>query len=171
MKQSSKKLSENDKKFLLSLVSDGHKTDAEISREIHVSKASAGRIRKRLETDNILLDYIPVVNLDIYGINLYAVVSFEWHGSSPAPAKKMEGEFSRTPQVIYFASGEGPRNMNYLAMLGFSDLLEFHEFLNEFKQKYGGHLGSVETFFIPANKIMKQDFTELVKLILKRAKD
>ncbi len=169
MKQSKEKLTENERKFLFSLLRDGHKTDAEISREIKLSKASVGRIRKRLEEDKIIVDYIPIVNLDAYGINLYAVVSFEWRGiSNPALTKKLEEEFVSTPQVLYFASGESSHNLNYVSMFGFFNISDFHDFFNEFRKKYGENIGQVETFFIPANNVIKQDFTGLAKLVIER---
>ena len=172
MKKSIDLLNENETKFLLSLLEDGHKTDSEIAKEIQLSKASVGRIRKKLESQKILADYIPVVDLDSFGVKLFAVVLFEWTSFSDAEkTKRMEKEFNTTPHVVYFAAGESSNNLNYVAVLGFLDLSDYKAFFDEFRKKYANSLGRLETFFIPSEKILKQDFTDLAKLVLKRVSE
>jgi len=168
MKKSIDKLNKNETKFLISLLEDGHGTDSEIARKIGLSKASVGRIRKKLETQEILVDYIPIVDLDKFGVNLFAVVMFQWTAfSDNEKTRRMEKEFISTPHVVYLAGGESSNNLNYVAVLGFTDLAEYNTFFDEFRKKYSSSIGRLETFFIPSNKILKQDFTDLAKFVVR----
>ncbi len=169
MQQSIVKLHSSEIKFLKALFSDGHKTDAEIARETELSKATANRIRKKLEESKILVDYVPVIDLDKFGVQLFAVVLFEWTNFADREAtKKMEKEFVETPQVVYFAAGESSSNLHYCAFLGFFDLNDYHEFFDELRHKHGKSLAKIEYFLIPAKRIIKQDFTGLAKLAIQR---
>jgi len=166
MEKSSLKLSNYEKKFLLSLIEDGSKPDSDISKETKISKASASRIRKKLKESEILLDSILVINLEKFGISFYAVLFFEWQLSNDQKTtKKMEEEFVSSPQVVYFAEGDNP-NINYIAMLAFFDFEDYQDFLSEFRQKYGNSLKRLETYFIQPKKILKQDYTDLSKMLI-----
>ncbi|MDO8553746.1 MAG: Lrp/AsnC family transcriptional regulator [Candidatus Micrarchaeota archaeon] len=170
MQQSIKKLDNNETKFLISLLEAGNKTDTKIAKEIHLSKATVNRIRKRLELQGIITDCIPILNLDYFGVNMFAVVLFEWRDfDNSKETQAMESEFSKTPQVVYFSVGESSSNLNYVAMLGFFDMADYHAFFNEFRKKYQSAIGKIEVFFIPSKRIIKQDFTDLAKLVLKKS--
>lgn len=165
----SENISENETKFLLSLLSGVNKNDVQIAREIKTSKATVNRIRKRLEKEGILEGSIPLVNLDSFNIELYAVVMFEWKSFSDKKLTiRMEKEFIETPQVVYLSAGESSSNLNYIAMLGFQDLSDYHAFFNEFREKYQKYLGGITTFFIPSKRILKQDYTDLAKFVIKK---
>lgn len=169
MKQSLVKLSKSEILFLKALLADGHKTDAQIARDTGLSKPSANRIRKKLEGEKVLDDYIPIIDLEQFGIQLYAVILFEWTAFTDNDAtKKMEKEFASTPQVVYFAAGESSNNVHYCSMLGFFDIEDYHAFFSEFRRKYGKSLGHLESFIIPGSKVLKQDFTDLAKLAIER---
>jgi DNA-binding Lrp family transcriptional regulator len=169
MQQSITKLNESEIKFLNALLEDGHKSDAQIARETKLSKPTTNRIRKKLEKEDVLTDYIPVIDLEKFGIQMFSVVLFEWTNFSDRKAtEKMVDEFTTTPQVVYFAEGESSTNLNYCAVLGFYDLADYHAFFNEFREKYGKFIGKLEFFMIPGRKVIKQDFTDLAKMVIKR---
>jgi DNA-binding Lrp family transcriptional regulator len=168
MKKSIGKLNKNETKFLEYLLDDGHSTDSEIALKISLSKASVGRIRKKLESQKILADYIPIIDLDKFGVKLFSVVMFQWTSfSDNEKTRRMEKEFISTPHVVYFAGGESSNNLNYVAVLGFTDLTDYNAFFDEFRKKYSSSIGRLETFFIPSNKILKQDFTDLAKFVVR----
>ena len=78
MKQCIDKLSKNKRKFLVSLLEDGSKTDAQICREIGISKSTACRLRKDLEREGIISEYIPIIDLDKIGVEVFVIVVFQW---------------------------------------------------------------------------------------------
>lgn len=169
MKRNIFKLSDSEKKFLISLLEDGSKTDAQIAREINVSMATAHRIRKKLEEEAILVDYIPIVNLDKVDVKFFAVVMFQWTKfDDKEQTEEMLSDLKEDPHVVYLASGDGSNGLTHIIMLGFSDLSDYHSYLEGFRGKYKGCIDNISAFFIPSNKILKQDYTDLVRYIVKK---
>lgn len=169
MKKSKFKLSQTERKFLLSLLKDGSKTDAQIAREIKVSKATAHRVRKKLEEESTLVDYIPIVNLDRVDIKFFAVVMFQWNKfDEKEKTDEMLNDLKRDPHVVYLASGDSSNGLSHTMMLGFPDLSGYHSYLQEFRGKYKNYVEHINAFFIPSEKILKQDYTELVRHVIKK---
>jgi len=170
MKNSSVNLSETERKFLSSLMEDGSKTDARIARDIHVSKATAHRTRKKLEADDILTDYIPIVDLDKIGIRFFAVVMFEWNKfDNKDQTKEMLNNLEKDPNVIYLACGDSSNGLSHTMMLGFPDLSGYHSYMEAFRGEYKNDVDRINSFFIPSEKILKQDYTELVRYVLEKS--
>lgn len=168
MKQSIKKLSKNEKKFLISLLEDGSKTDAQISREISVSKSTAYRIRKELEKEKIIVEYIPIIDLDKIGVEAFLVLLFQWIAFKDQDlTNKMLKELERDPHVIFLGNGEGSEGLTTCIFLGFRDLDEYNTYLKNFRSKYEDFLEKIVTLLIPSKEIIKHDFTELVRFILR----
>lgn len=170
MKNSFANLSENERKFLLSLMENGSKTDSQIAGEIKVSKATAHRTRKKLEDDNILVDYIPLVDLDKIGIKFFAIVMFEWNKfDDKEQTEKMLSNLEKDPNVIYLASGNSSNGLSHTMMLGFPDLSGYHSYMEGFRGKYKNDVDRINSFFIPSEKILKQDYTDLVGHVLEKS--
>ena len=166
MKQSFKNLSKIEKKFLLSLLENGTKTDTEIAKELNISKSTSGRIRKRLMR-NIIEDFIPIVDLSKFGIDVFMIVLFQWKGfKNKEQTKRMFIDLENDPNVTFFGTGEGSGYTTAL-FLGFSDLSEAHSYFNEFRKKYENNIGNIIDFFIPGDQIRKQDVTDILKHKLK----
>ena len=161
------KLTNYEKKFLFALLEDGSKEDATIARETGISKSSVSRIRKKLQSECVIMDYLPIVDLDRFGIEFYAVVMFAWSDFEEKAAESMVQEVSKNPNVVYFAGGESSDGLTHVMMIGVKDLSEYQEFLTKFRRKYKDHIGRLFSFFVPSKKIVKQDFTDLVKLTLR----
>lgn len=171
MKQNSINLDKNETKFLISLLEDGSKTDAQISKETGMSKATAGRIRKNLEEQNIIAEYIPIVDLDRIGIDIYAVAMFQWEGfKDERLTTDMITFLEKNHHVIFLANGEGSEGSTTSLFLGFEDIKEYHRFFVSFRKKYGDKIGRLVTLILPSSEIIKQDFTDLVKHVLQKQK-
>jgi DNA-binding Lrp family transcriptional regulator len=167
MKQSIKKLSKNEKKFLISLLEDGSKTDAQISREIGVSKSTAYRIRKDLEKEKIILEYIPIIDLDRIGVEAFFVLMFQWTAFKDQKlTNKMLTELENDPHVIFLGNGEGSEGLTTCIFLGFKNLSEYNAYFKKFRSKYEDFLGKTVSLLIPSKEIIKHDFTDMVKYIL-----
>lgn len=155
------KLSKYEKLVLLSLFDDGRKTDTQIARETGVSSPSTNRIRRELEREGVILKYLPVLDLDKFEPNLFAVFLFQWKGDKER-TRQMVRKLEKDPKVTFFATGEGS-GFTVILLLGFSDLSEAHRYLNEFREEYGACLGDITSFFIPGDGILKQDYTDFLK--------
>lgn len=167
MKQDIIKLDNNETKFLISLLEDGSKTDAQIAKETGMSKATAGRIRKSLEEQKIISEYIPIIDLDKIGIDIYAIVMFQWEGFKDEKlTSDMIVFLEKNHHVIFLANGEGSEGSTTSLFLGFENIKEYHEFFVSFRKKYGDKIGRLVTLILPSSEIIKQDFTDLVKHVL-----
>jgi len=167
MKKSFINLSNIEKKFLSSLLEDGTKTDSNIAKELGISKSTAGRVRKRL-MKNVIKDFIPVVDLGGFGINVFMVVLFEWKGfKNKEYTQKMLKDLENDPSITFLGTGEGS-GFTTVLFLGFSDLSEAHSYFNEFRKKYENELGNIISFFIPGDQVRKQDVTDLLIHKLKK---
>jgi len=167
MKRNNLKLSEIETKFLFSLLENGGKTDAQIAREIKVSKATAHRTRKKLEMEDILVDCIPIVNLDKLNIKFFAIVMFQWNKfDDEKMTNDLLKDLKNDPHVVYLAAGDSSEGLTNVMMLGFPDLSAYHSYIQEFRKKYKNYADNIRSFFIPSEKILKQDYTGLVKHIL-----
>lgn len=168
MKRSVINLSKTEKKFLLSLLKDGSKNDSQIAREISISKATAHRTRKKLEDEELLLDCLPVVNLDKLDINFFAVVMFQWNKFDDEKlTENMIESLKNDPHVVYLAAGDSSLGLTHVIMVAFPDLSAYHSYFQEFRKKYADNLENINSFFIPSEKIIKQDYTGLVEQIFK----
>lgn len=167
MKQSIIKLSDIEKKFLISLLEDGRKTNSQIAKEINISKATAGRIRNSLEKRDIISEYIPIVDLDKIGINVFLVAMLQWTGIKSEKLNMILSELERDPHVIFLANGEGSEGLTTSLFLGFKDIEDYHRYFNNFRKKYSEYMGKIVTLILPSKEIIKEDFTHLVKYMLK----
>ena len=78
MKQSIENFTENEKKFLKLLLEKGNISDAEISKKTGMSKSTCSRIRKKMEKI-LISEYIPIIELDKVGIEVFLVLLFKWN--------------------------------------------------------------------------------------------
>ena len=100
------------------------------------------------------------------GVCFYYVLVFQWNAFADAKlTKKMEDDFTTTAQTIYFAEGSNP-NSKYIAKMAFLDFEDYNTFLAEFRRKYGSSISGLETFFIQPKRILKEDYGDLVKMLI-----
>jgi len=163
-----KKLSEIEKKFLVSLTKNGHKSDAKIAREIGVGKSTTNRIRKKLEREEILLDYIPIVDLEKIGISVYLVLLFEWKAyKDKERTSELMSDLENDPHVIFLGSGEGSEGLTTTVFFGFRTVEEYNKYFKNFRRKYEDGLGNMINLMIPVSEVVKHDFTDVIRHMLK----
>jgi hypothetical protein len=75
-------------------------------------------------------------------------------------------DLKNDPVVVYLASGDGFEGLTHSMMLGLPDLSAYNKYMLGFKKKYKNYIGDIKTFLIPSEKILKQDYTDLVRHIL-----
>ena len=168
MKQSAKLLSKNEKKFLISLLENGSKTDVCIAKEISVSKSTAHRIRKDLEKQKIISEYIPIIDLDNVGVGVFLVLMFQWIAFKDEElTKKMIKKLTKDPHVIFLGNGEGSEGLTTCVFFGFKDLEEYTTYFKELRADYEEFLGKTVSLLIPSKDIRKHDFTDIVKYMLR----
>lgn len=168
MKQKLIELDKNETKFLLSLLESGAKSDAQISREIKVSKATTSRIRKKLEKNRIIEDYIPIIKLEKIGVEIFQVLLLQWiRFGDTKLSEKVFSEWEADPHIIFLAHGQGA-NFTTVLFMGFKDIHEYDEYSKQFRAKYSNYIGKTEIIILPSDKVIKNDYTHLVSHMLKK---
>lgn len=172
MKESSINLSKVEKKFLISLIDDGSKSDTAIAKEIGVSKATAGRIRKKLEGSKVIEDYIPILNLKQFDVDMFVIFSFKWDAFAN---KKLTNEFfsklEADPNVIFLANGQGSDGSTTVLFLGFKDIEDYNNYLRHLNATYGKNISQNLTLISPSSEIRKQDYTHIILKMLKTSEN
>lgn len=155
MNQSIENLSENEKKFLQSILEDGSKTDSDIADDIGVSKSTANRIRRKFEDEGVIRDYIPIVDLEEIGIDLYSIISFQTQS-------EVDIDDLKSNSNIIFLGETGDFNKSVVLFAGFSSYEEYQEFLDDLRQEHKEKLSDFNSNLISAENIHKEDFTHLI---------
>ncbi len=153
-------MSENERKFLLTLIEDGSKTDADIAEETGMSKSTANRIRRRFEENGTLREYIPVIDLGHMGVEVFATIILECE-------KPLDtDEIRDIPNVIFLGETDDFQE-TYVVFAGFAGFEEYHEFIDAFKDRYREQVASFDSRMIPPGHIQKEDFTHIIKHTIK----
>jgi DNA-binding Lrp family transcriptional regulator len=156
MTKTAEDMSENERKFLLALIADGSRTDADIADETGMSKSTANRIRRRFEENGTLREYIPVIDLEQIGVEVFATIILE----CDAPLET--AEIAAIPNVIFLGETDDFTE-TYVIFGGFSGFDAYHEFLEDLKDRYRDRVDAFDSRVIPPQRIVKEDFTHLIK--------
>jgi DNA-binding Lrp family transcriptional regulator len=168
MKHSFINLTESERKFLKIVLDNPEIKDSDISKTIGVSKATVGRIGKKLRKNGLIQTPLMILDLDMLGVDFFAVVTFGWKSfNEEETTHKMEERILDDPRVVYFSRGDSSDGLTHMLMVGFRNMPEYHDWMKSYRSIYGESITKFKTFFIPAKKIIKQDYNELIKLILK----
>ena len=163
MKQSIENLSEYEKKFLKLLLEKGNISDADIAKKTGMSKSTCSRIRKKMEKI-LISEYIPIIELDKVGIEVFLVLLFKWNAFDKEDVtKKTFNEFEKDPHVIFLANGQGSAGQSTVMFMGFKNLEQYNEYFKEFRKKYDKYIENVNSLILPSKELMKNDFTEIIK--------
>ncbi len=165
MAKSITKLSESEKKFLLTILEHGNLTDTEISKKTGLSKSTCSRIRTNLE-DDFISEYIPIIDLDKVGIDVFLVLTFQWNAfDNDAVTKETFSKLRKDPNVIFLANGEGSIATTVL-FVGFQNLEGCNAYLKDFRKTHGKYAQQINTIILPSKEVMKNDFTEIIKSVI-----
>ena len=159
------KLTMNEKKFLNAILKHGNITDTVICKETGLSKSSCSRIRRKLE-GTLISEYIPIIDLNKVGIDVFLVLTFQWTAfDNEQLTKKTFSDFKKDPNVIFLASGEGSTSSTVM-FIAFEDLESYHLYLKEFRKKYGKYAHQINTLLLPSKEVIKNDFTEVIREVI-----
>ena len=168
MKHNNINLDKNEIKFLITLLENGSKSDAQIARDTKLSKATVHRIRKKLEKEKVITDYIPIIDFDKIGVDMFQVIMLRWNRFNDKKlSDKVFAEWENDPHVIFFANGQGPEFTTVL-FTGFVDIHDYDKYFREFRSNYGEYIDKIETLILPSSGLIKTDFTDMVLHILKK---
>ena len=163
MKQSIENLSQNERKFLNLLLEKGNISDTEIAKKAGMSKSTCSRIRKKMEKI-LISEYIPIIELDKVGIEVFLVLLFKWNAFDKEDVtKKAFDEFEKDPHVIFLANGQGSAGQSTVMFMGFKSLAQYNEYFKGFRRNYDKYIENMNSLILPSNELIKNDFTEIIK--------
>jgi DNA-binding Lrp family transcriptional regulator len=118
------KLTKNEKKTLWMLLEKAKISDTEIGGRLKITKQAAGKIRKKLEGQNIIKNHKVNLNYEKLGITTFAMATFK-HNSEDY--KEIEQSFINSPHTIsVYKISEGAQT--YMVLYGFKDLMELESY-------------------------------------------
>ena len=168
MKLNPIKLTQNETKFLKLILDKGNISDAEISKKTGISKSTCSRIRKKIES-TLIKEYLPIIELDKVGIEVFLVIIFKWKAfDNETLTKKTFDNFDKDSHVIFLANGEGSGGLSTVMFMGFENLDQYHSYFKEFRKNYDKYINNVNTLMLPSKKVIKNDYTEIIKQVLLR---
>ena len=161
MKQKINSLSKNERKFLTALLDDGSKKDSEIADETGMSKSTANRIRRKFEDEDIIEDYIPIVNLEGAGIGIYSLIQFQVQDKA-----SMEN-IVEDPSVIFLGE-TGDYQQEIVIYAGFSDYQAYEEFVENLRDQ-DFEVENFSSKIISSENIHKEDYTHLIQSLIQES--
>lgn len=96
-------------KLISELIKNSRRSDRELSRVVGVSQPTASRIIKRLEKEEVLVEYSALPNLPKLGYGMIAVVfgRRDYQKHPEINTQKARDFAKRHPNIIFGAAGEG----------------------------------------------------------------
>ena len=161
MKQKINSLSKNERKFLTALLDDGSKKDSEIADETGMSKSTANRIRRKFEDEDIIEDYIPIVNLEGAGIGIYSLIQFQVQDKA-----SMEN-IVEDPSVIFLGE-TGDYQQEIVIYAGFSDYQAYEEFVENLRDQ-DFEVENFSSKIISSENIHKEDYTHHIQSLIQES--
>jgi len=70
-------LNDNEKRVLKLLIADGRMSDKYISKKLKISPQAVGKIRKKLEKEEIIKGYCAEIDFKKIGITSFAIIYFD----------------------------------------------------------------------------------------------
>lgn len=146
MGKSFEDLTDNEKKFLKSVLGEGKKTDTEIAEETDLSVSTVNRIRHSFEDQDIIKDYISVIDLEGVSIQLYSLLTLKLD-------EERSAEDLNTQKLI-FAGKTDEAQPEYTILLGHTDYQDYRQTTKKLKDSLK------ETEEIKTQKLLPNPDTE-----------
>jgi len=160
-------LTRNEKKVLKLLIADGRKPDADIARTLNITSQAVGKIRKKLETEEIIEGYSTRVDYAKLGIKVFAVVLFKYIPDVWKKIKSDEDVNQRVkgPHIInFYRVPEG--DVTHIVTYGFRSLDELDHYFHTL-QTERGHLSEIRKLYVfSAKSLIKENPKELLLKVI-----
>jgi len=160
------KLTRNEKQVLKFLIENGRIQDADIARKLNITAQAVGKIRRKLEIEDLIKGYSTIVDYEKLGITVFAVALFR---ITPESWKTMTEEDIRErvrgPHIInFYRLTEG--DVTHILVYGFRSLTELDNYFHVL-QTERGHISQLRRLYILSAKSLIKDSPKelLIKII------
>lgn len=142
MTKSFEELTDNEKKFLKSILGEGKKTDTQIAEETGLSVSTVNRIRHNFEDQDIIKEYISVIDLEGISIKHYSQTTLKTDLKNPL--EKIE-----TKNVV-FAGKTDEAQKKYKILMGHIDYQDYRQTTKKLRNSLPENTELVELKLIPS---------------------
>ena len=145
-----------EKQVLTELLKDCKISDQEIARRLKTSRPTVFKIRERLEKEEVIKKYIPIIDFEKLNFNLQSVILYKWRDYSKTKELENTIKFIKTlPEVILFIKGEGMGSKTDLIIAIHEDLKDYERFIRKLKYEWKDNVENVEVFLSSIDGISK----------------
>ena len=157
-------LTRNDKRVLKFLIKNGRTPDSDIARELNITPQAVGKIRRKLESNDIIKGYSTLVDYKELGINVLAIALFKFTQESRKTLGEGDiGERVKGPQIIdFYRVPEG--DVTHIVTYGFRNLEELDHYFH-ILQTERGHISEIKKLYILSAKSLRKNSAQ--ELLLK----
>jgi DNA-binding Lrp family transcriptional regulator len=134
--------------LLYVLMKNSKRSDRELAKVIGASQPTITRLRKSLETLNLVREYTVIPALEKLGFEIAAFSFVSVSGFQQENVKMTLGWVSENPKILFSSSGEGLGGKSLVLVSIHKDYSDFSEFSRELRSALGGKVVSMESFLI-----------------------
>ncbi|VVB53551.1 HTH-type transcriptional regulator Ptr2 [uncultured archaeon] len=166
------KLTDNEKKVLEFLLTDGRTSATEIGKHLGITPQAAGKIKDKLEEKGIIKGYTAIVDYSKVGISVFAIGFFKFKSGAWTRLEdeditnRMSGP--HLIRVFRFQEGE----FTHMVVYGFRSIMELDHYFH-ILQTERGHISELKKLYVLSeSSILKDSPNELlVKAIQELGKE
>ncbi|MEM3405898.1 MAG: Lrp/AsnC family transcriptional regulator [Candidatus Pacearchaeota archaeon] len=158
------KLTKREKEVLKELLINCKVSDQEIARKLKTSRPTIFKIRKRLEKENIIKEYIPRINLEKFNLNVQMTILYKWKDySNKKELEKLINFIKSSPEIIFFSESLDISKKINIIISFHENLEECENFLNKIKDGMKNNIEDMEIVLSSRKNIIKNyDFSSLI---------
>lgn len=149
-------LTQREKQVLVELLKNCKISDQEIARKLKTSRPTIFKIRQRLEKQEIIKGYTPVIDFEKVNLEIHATILFKWRDYSKTDElARIIGFIKNLPEVVLFVKGEGIGSKTDLIISLHKNLKDYETFIRRLKYEWKDNVENVETFLSSVEGIAK----------------
>ena len=122
------RLDRTDRRILELMQRDGRMTNLELAERIGLSPTPCSRRVKRLETSGLIERHVTLLNQELLGLNITAMISITMDRHTPERFENFERKVAQFAEVIECSIVTG-QAADYLLMAVLPDMTYYEEFL------------------------------------------
>jgi Lrp/AsnC family transcriptional regulator, leucine-responsive regulatory protein len=159
-------LSKNERNVLMQLAENSRKTDIDIAKELGITSQAVGKIRRKLENNEVIKSYDLNVDLEKVGINIISIAMIKL--LRPAWNKGIEYLKEREEDSAHVISAYMVTKADFsmIVIYGFKNIVENEQYFTELQMKHD-EIELTDTYTFSTSSVLKQSFKELIKSVLK----
>ena len=149
-------LTRNERRVLKFLIENGRASDTELSQKLNITSQAVGKIRKKLEKEEIIKSYTTVIDYEKIGIKVFAVALFKFIPEVWKTLKDRDvDERMRGSNIInFYRIPEG--DVTHIVVYGFRSMDELDHYFHVL-QTDRGHISEIRKLYIFSAKSLKKN--------------